>query len=75
LTGSTVFAANRERFLAAALDRYRLIHVASHADDRCGDSAGVGADPEHRDARESKSTAASSAQISWVCAFTPTRSC
>ena len=25
------FAANRERFLAAALDRYRLIHVASHA--------------------------------------------
>jgi CHAT domain-containing protein len=25
------FAANRERFLASALDRYRLIHVASHA--------------------------------------------
>ncbi len=25
------FAANRERFLAATLDRYRLIHVASHA--------------------------------------------
>jgi CHAT domain-containing protein len=25
------FAANRERFLSAALDRYRLIHIASHA--------------------------------------------
>jgi CHAT domain-containing protein len=25
------FAANRERFLTSALDRYRLIHVASHA--------------------------------------------
>ncbi|MFL6603131.1 MAG: CHAT domain-containing protein [Steroidobacteraceae bacterium] len=25
------FAANRERFLASALERYRLIHVASHA--------------------------------------------
>jgi CHAT domain-containing protein len=25
------FAANRERFLASSLDRYRLIHVASHA--------------------------------------------